>query len=100
MYTQPSHEARQLGEDRMEPVNILDARNRFSQLITAAINGEDVVIAKRGRPVVRIVPIVDDAANTGADLVQWLEEHPLPAGAVRSAEELDEQIAREREAWD
>ena len=84
----------------MEPVNILDARNRLSQLITAATNGEDVVIAKRGRPVVRIVPIVDDAANTGEALVQWLQEHPLPAGAVRPAEALDEQIAREREAWD
>ncbi len=57
----------------MEPVNILDARNRLSQLITAATNGEDVVIAKRGRPVVRIVPIVDDAANTGEALVQWLQ---------------------------
>ena len=84
----------------MEPVNILDARNRLSQLVSAAVNGEEVIIAKRGKPVVRIVPIEDDAERTGADLIKWLEAHPLPAGASRSPEELDAQIAQEREAWD
>ena len=84
----------------MEPVNILDARNRLSQLVSAAANGEEVIIAKRGKPVVRIVPIDDDPRQTGADLIKWLAEHPLPVGASRSPEELDEQIAQEREAWD
>lgn len=84
----------------MEPVNILDARNRLSQLVSAAANGEEVIIAKRGKPVVRIVPIEDDSAQSGADLVKWLDAHPLPDHATRSPEELDEQIAQEREAWD
>ncbi|MEQ1735091.1 MAG: type II toxin-antitoxin system prevent-host-death family antitoxin [Rhodoglobus sp.] len=83
----------------MEPVNILDARNQLSQLIAAAARGEDVVIAKRGRPVVRIVPI-QDSEHSGAELVAWLEAHPLPTGAARTPDELDEQIAQEREAWD
>ncbi|MBX3098701.1 MAG: type II toxin-antitoxin system prevent-host-death family antitoxin [Salinibacterium sp.] len=84
----------------MEPVNILDARNRLSQLIAAATSGEDVVIAKRGKPLVRIVPIDDKAEHSGAELINWLHAHPLPAGASRTPEELDEQIARERESWD
>ncbi len=84
----------------MEPVNILDARNRLSQLIAAAMDGEDVVIAKRGRPVVRLVPIDDGADHTGAELVQWLTANPATAGSARAPEDLDEQIARERAAWD
>lgn len=84
----------------MEPVNILDARNRLSQLVAAASNGEDVVISKRGKPVVRIVAIEDDAPRTGAALAGWLSAHPLPAASVRTPQELDEQIAQERDAWD
>lgn len=84
----------------MEPVNILDARNNLSQLITAATRGEEVVIAKRGRPVVRIVPITDEHAHTGAEFSDWLAANPRPTASPRSASELDEQIAREREAWD
>ena len=84
----------------MEPVNILDARNRLSQLIAAAMDGEDVVIAKRGRPVVRLVPIDDGADHTGAELARWLTANPATAGSARAPEDLDEQIARERAAWD
>ena len=84
----------------MEPVNILDARNRLSELIVAASNGEDVVIAKRGKPVVRIVRIDEGAEHTGVALAQWLASNPMPLGSARTPEKLDEQIAREREAWD
>lgn len=84
----------------MEPVNILDARNRLSQLIAAATNGEDVVIAKRGRPVVRLVPIHDGVDRTGIELALWLNANPLSAGPARSPGAIDEQIARERAAWD
>ena len=39
-------------------VNILEARNRLSQLIKAAQAGEEVVIANRGEPVARLVPVM------------------------------------------
>ena len=84
----------------MEPVNILDARNNLSQLISAATRGEDVVISKRGKPLVRIVPIVDEHAHTGTEFGTWIAANPLAASSARAASELDEQIAREREAWD
>ena len=38
-------------------VNVLEAKNRLSQLIRAAQAGEDVVIANRGAPVARLVPV-------------------------------------------
>ena len=45
----------------MGPVNIHDAKTHFSKLIERVQLGEEVVIAKAGRPVARLVPIVPDA---------------------------------------
>jgi prevent-host-death family protein len=38
--------------------SITDAKTRFSELIRKAIAGEEVIIAKDNKPVVKIVPIV------------------------------------------
>lgn len=37
--------------------NMLEAKNQLSRLVQAALNGEDVVIAKHGTPIVRLVRI-------------------------------------------
>ncbi len=39
-------------------VNVLEAKNRLSQLIRAAQAGEDVVIANRGEPVTHGGPLM------------------------------------------
>ncbi len=86
-------------------VNVFEAKNRLSQLIKLAQAGTDVVIANRGQPVVRLVP-ADSEPFAGADIgtakaiLTWLRNHPLPAYARRSAEEIDTSIAEERRAWD
>jgi prevent-host-death family protein len=36
-------------------VNILEAKTQLSKLVEAALRGEEVVIANRGRPVVKLV---------------------------------------------
>jgi prevent-host-death family protein len=86
-------------------VNILEAKNRLSQLIKAAQAGEDVVIANRGEPVVRLVPAgAQPSARVGAGSAQsilgWLKSYPLPAYARRSAQEIDAAIEEERGGWD
>jgi prevent-host-death family protein len=86
-------------------VNILEAKNRLSQLIKSAQAGEDVVIANRGEPVARLVPAgraPAAAAGTGnaRRILDWLDTNPLPAYARRSAEEIDAAIEDERESWD
>jgi prevent-host-death family protein len=83
----------------MEPVNILDARNSLSQLVAAAAQGEDVVIAKRGTPVVRLVPIAAPEISAGG-VARWLTMNPPPLRHAPTLEELDESIARERSGWD
>ena len=43
-------------------VNIGQAKTRLSELVAAALRGEDVVVAKAGRPQVRLVPIASGTA--------------------------------------
>ncbi len=38
----------------MENVNIYDAKTRLSQLVDRAASGEDVVVCRNGKPLVRI----------------------------------------------
>ena len=48
--------------------NMLEAKNQLSKLVQAALAGEDVVIAKNGVPVVRLVKVgnQDFAKKPGA----------------------------------
>ena len=40
-----------------EPVNIHDAKTHFSRLVERAEAGEEIVIARAGRPVARLTPL-------------------------------------------
>ena len=44
----------------MTVFNIHDAKTHFSKLLERVLNGEEVVIAKAGKPVARILPFVAD----------------------------------------
>lgn len=41
-------------------VNIHEAKTQFSKLIERVSRGESIIIGKAGKPVARLVPIVDD----------------------------------------
>lgn len=47
-------------------VNVRDAKAQLSRLLDAALAGEDVVIARAGKPVVRLTPIAVADRNPGA----------------------------------
>lgn len=38
-------------------VNMLEAKNQLSRLVKAALDGQEVVIASNGKPMVRLEPI-------------------------------------------
>ena len=64
----------------MEIANIHQAKSQLSKLIELALHGEEVIIAKAGKPVITLVPIlVDDAPRQGG---QW-------KGRVRIADDFD-----------
>jgi prevent-host-death family protein len=84
-------------------VNILEAKTRLSQLVKAAQAGEEVVIANRGEPVAKIVPAAKEAAEAPGSarmILDWLDSHPVPGYARRSADDIDAEIAAGRESWD
>jgi len=41
----------------MKTVNLHAAKTHLSRLVDAAVGGEDIVIAKAGKPLVRLVPL-------------------------------------------
>lgn len=65
----------------MEIANIHEAKSQLSKLVELAINGEEVIIAKAGQPMVRLTPIKsDDSPRQGG---QW-------KGRVKIADDFDE----------
>jgi len=60
--------------------NIHEAKSRLSQLIEQAERGEEVIIARAGKPVVKLVPYKPDVKDRKGG--QW-------RGKVRIAEDFD-----------
>lgn len=50
----------------MRIINVHDAKTHFSQLLDAAVAGEEVIIAKAGEPYVRLTPVLAKARSPGA----------------------------------
>lgn len=48
----------------MHQYNLYEAKTHLSQLVQAALDGEDVLIARAGKPAVRLVPVTDASPAT------------------------------------
>ena len=75
----------------MDQVNIHAAKTQFSKLIARAQNGEEIVIAKAGRPVARLVPASRSARRvpgTSRHLLTIREDFddPLPPEILKHFE--------------
>lgn len=44
----------------MTKANVHEAKTNLSKLIEQALNGEEVVIAKAGKPLVRLIPVREE----------------------------------------
>src|SRR3954471_14949876 len=77
-------------EAAMEIANIHEAKSNLSKLVEKALQGEEVVIAKAGMPVIRLVPIqTDTSPRVGG---QW-------KGRIKIADDFDELPADIAEAF-
>ncbi len=65
----------------MKTVNIHEAKTQLSRLLEEAARGEEIVIAKAGRPYVRLVPCLPE--RTPRTLGGW-------EGRVRISEDFDQ----------
>lgn len=68
-----------------DPVNMHEAKTELSKLVERALAGEDVVIARAGVPVVRLVPVARSGQRT---LGQW-------RGKVKLADDFDAPLPEE-----
>lgn len=66
-------------------VNMLEAKNQLSRLVQAAEDGQDVVIARNGVPVARLLPFHQPAGLKG-----W--------GSLKDLDKLDTAFNEEAEA--
>lgn len=80
----------------MRQVNIHEAKTHFSELIAAVERGEEIVIARRGKPVARIRPAEGDGAQKHKPRFGFLKEqvrvHPSFFDPMTD-DELDEWYA-------
>jgi prevent-host-death family protein len=83
----------------VKPVNMLDAKNSLSRLVAAAVDGEDVVIANRGKPAVRLVPVETVTRNSGSALATWFTQNPAPRARARTIQDIEAQLQENRDAW-
>lgn len=63
-----------------EAVNLYDAKTHLSQLVERAARGEEIVIAKAGRPLARLVPLAEPSPARRPGTL---------AGRIRMAEDFD-----------
>ena len=74
----------------MKQINLHAAKTTLSRLVDEAVGGEEIVIAKAGRPMVRLVPVVHGSrrAGFGADKgrirVRKDFDAPLPPAVLRA----------------
>ena len=50
-------------------VNMLEAKSQLSRLVKEALDGEEVIIASNGEPMVKLVPVARKARLTGCRMV-------------------------------
>ena len=68
-----------------KPVNIHAARTHFSRLVKRAANGEEIIIAKAGKPVARLMPLAAPARRRPG----------LLKGKIKIAEDFDAPLPEE-----
>jgi prevent-host-death family protein len=71
-------------------VNVYEAKTRLSALLALVEAGEEVIIARNGRPVARLAPL----STRGADRVPGFWK-----GKVRISADFDQFSDEDAEAW-
>ncbi|MES2114250.1 MAG: type II toxin-antitoxin system Phd/YefM family antitoxin [Pseudomonadota bacterium] len=70
----------------MATVNIHEAKTQFSKLIEAVAQGEEIIIAKAGKPAARLVPV---------DTPPPVRRPGLMKGKLRIADDFDAPLPEE-----
>jgi len=77
--------------------SVADAKNKLSELIDRALEGEGVVITRHGRPVVELRPIPAAAKPVTREAVDWLKQRRV--GRRLPREDSVTAVKRTRDEW-
>jgi prevent-host-death family protein len=69
-----------------KPVNIHAAKTHFSRLVERAANGEEIIIAKAGKPVARLMPLAVPTRRRRLGLLK---------GKIKIADDFDAPLPEE-----
>jgi prevent-host-death family protein len=76
----------------MATVNVHDAKTHFSKLLNRVESGEEIVIARAGKPVARLLPLVtrvqkrEPGSAKGKVVLEKSFTKPLPASLLKEFE--------------
>lgn len=62
--------------------NVADAKARLSELLERALAGEEIIIAKSGKPLARLVPLAAEPATRSAFFGALAHLGPVPPDAL------------------
>lgn len=74
----------------MTTVNVHDAKTHFSRLLDRAHQGEEIVVAKSGKPYARLVPLAPDSPRAPGGISSKVPDEffdPLPEGELSAWED-------------
>jgi prevent-host-death family protein len=74
-----------------DAVNIHEAKTNFSKLVSRVMAGEEIVIAKAGKPVARLVP---ERPSSTARRIPGIDK-----GKLRIADDFDTMSQQELDEW-
>ena len=82
----------------MSKHSVADAKNRLSELIDRALDGEGVVITRHGRPVVELKPIPPAAKPVTPEAIDWIAQRRVGRRVPR--EDAVTAVRKIRDEWD
>jgi prevent-host-death family protein len=81
----------------MSNYSVADAKNKLSELIDRALEGEGVVITRHGRPVVELRPIPPAVKPVTSDTIDWLRQRRV--GRRTPREDAVTAVKKIRDEW-
>jgi prevent-host-death family protein len=74
--------------NKQSQVNLYEAKTQLSSLVERAAAGEEIVIAKNGKPMARLVPIPDRPKRT-LEMAEWAKKLTPEQREALAAEVLE-----------
>ena len=69
----------------MNAINVAEGKARFSELVARAEAGEEVIVARRGKPVVKLVRIETPRRRLDVEAL-WAEVQKMPMSDIDSVD--------------